>query len=123
MFKKNNPKIMVLMPVWQVNFETRFFRLVKILRERGLEVNFCVCTQEMNKRKELHLPALPKERLSLPHFSNMEVTAVNSLEELFEYILAANLIIRGTGKGVEEISKLISLAGVSTPTIQIEDRG
>ncbi|HLD83123.1 MAG TPA: hypothetical protein VI976_04160 [Candidatus Omnitrophota bacterium] len=114
-------KILVLMPIWHVNFETRYFRLVKILRERGFSVDFCIFTQEMNKRREITFPGIPKERLSLPQFRSLDAKAINSFHELFLRLLKANIVVKGTGKGLIETGKVISL--LNLPLMEIADIG
>ena len=105
---KRIPKILVLMPFWSVNFETRLFKLVRLLREK-YKVDFCVFSDEMRRRKEVLIAGVPKERLSLPHFTEIGVTPINSLKELIWYVFKADLIIMSSIKGLGKIHSLFKV--------------
>lgn len=112
------PRMLVLMPFWSVNFETRLFKLVRLLREK-YNVDFCVLTDEVRKRKEVLIAGVPNERISLPHFTEIGVTPINSLKELVRYIFKADLIIMSTIKGLSGIHKIFKI--FNSFTIQIND--
>jgi hypothetical protein len=118
---KNNLRILLLMPYWNPNFETRLFKLVEILRDKSYLVDFCIFTQEMNVNRELHAPGIPKQRLSLPHLAKLKPIPITSFNDLHKYVLKANFIIMGLTKDLKKLSDFIS--ALKIPTIEINDNG
>lgn len=110
--------ILVLMPYWFVNYESRFFKLVEILRKKH-RVIFCVLTPEMNKNKEVYAPTVPVFRLRMPHFGKLKPVPIRSLPELYLNLLKANIVISGTTKGLTKVDRLIEISKI--PYILVND--
>ncbi len=112
-------RVLVLMSIWHAPFETRFFNLVRLLREKGCVVDFCVATQKMNKSGELYIPAIPRERLELPHFREIAAVPVESLKDLRRRALNADIIVTGLGKGMDRVFSIFE--SISVPLVYIND--
>ncbi|MDD5594680.1 MAG: hypothetical protein PHY94_00345 [Candidatus Omnitrophica bacterium] len=95
------------------------FKLVRLLREKYATVDFCVLSDNVRRRKEMLIAGVPKERLSLPHFSDINALPVNSLKELIWYIFKADLVIMSSIKGLEKIHNLFKI--FNSFTIQLND--
>lgn len=118
---KKKINVLVLMPLWHASAENRLFKTVKTLREKGYVVNFCVLTEKMNFTKEIYLPGTPFARLNRKELVDVGAIAINSLKDLFFYALKSNVVIMGTGKGLEKVDKVFSM--LLLPRIEVNDIG
>jgi len=114
-------RILVIMMTWDSSFEERLFPLIDGLKEKGYDVTFCALMESMKQQNEIELPGLPEERAILDGFSKRGLKSVRSLSELRRYVLKANLVIGGVGKGLHKAVEVISAADV--PYVVVNDLG
>jgi hypothetical protein len=109
------------MPVWHPGFTYRYYGVIQELKRRGLDVTFGVVTDEFHGATRRGAPAVPRALLATPEFRDVDARPVRSMWTLGSLLEQHDIVLSGTGKGLDDVFALVVSAG--KPFVQWNDVG